>query len=82
MQYIAVAGGERKMRMDATSKSKSGGAKAVANRSALFRANHEASGNNPQGATSIYIEEIQIRAETVTPVLKEFLDLRPAPHWD
>jgi hypothetical protein len=27
------------------------------------------------------IEEIHIRAETMTPLLKEILDYRPAPHW-
>jgi hypothetical protein len=27
------------------------------------------------------IREIQYRAETVTPVLKEILDFRPKPHW-
>jgi hypothetical protein len=27
------------------------------------------------------IPEIQHRAETVTPVLKEILDFRPLPHW-
>ena len=27
------------------------------------------------------IREIQYRAETVTPVLKEILNFRPPPHW-
>jgi hypothetical protein len=27
------------------------------------------------------IEEIHIRAETVTPLLREILDFEPAPHW-
>lgn len=27
------------------------------------------------------IREIQHRAETVTPILKEILDFRPLPHW-
>jgi len=27
------------------------------------------------------IREIQHRAETMTPVLKEILDFRPLPHW-
>jgi len=27
------------------------------------------------------IREIQYRAETVTPVLKEILDYRPSPRW-
>lgn len=27
------------------------------------------------------VEEIQIRAETVTPLLKEILNFRPPPHW-
>jgi hypothetical protein len=27
------------------------------------------------------IEEIHIRAETVTPLLREILDFHPAPHW-
>ncbi|HTV61119.1 MAG TPA: hypothetical protein VMH30_00970 [Verrucomicrobiae bacterium] len=26
-------------------------------------------------------DEIQQRAETVTPVLKQILEFRPAPHW-
>ena len=28
------------------------------------------------------IEEIHVRAETVTPLLKEMLDHLPAPHWE
>jgi hypothetical protein len=28
-----------------------------------------------------FIEEIHVRAETVTPVLKEILDLHPPEHW-
>jgi hypothetical protein len=27
------------------------------------------------------IEEIHLRAETMTPLLKEILDFRPPPHW-
>jgi len=27
------------------------------------------------------IEEIHIRAETVTPLLRDILDFHPAPHW-
>lgn len=27
------------------------------------------------------IREIQYRAETVTPILKEILEFRPPPHW-
>jgi hypothetical protein len=27
------------------------------------------------------IQEIQYRAETMTPVLKAILDFRPRPHW-
>jgi hypothetical protein len=27
------------------------------------------------------IEEIRIRAETMTPVLREILEFRPEPHW-
>lgn len=27
------------------------------------------------------IREIQHRAETMTPILKEILDFRPSPHW-
>jgi hypothetical protein len=27
------------------------------------------------------IREIQHRAETMTPVLREILDFRPSPHW-
>jgi len=30
---------------------------------------------------SSYIEDIHRRAETVTPLLKKFLDYRPPPHW-
>jgi hypothetical protein len=28
------------------------------------------------------IEEIHIRAETITPLLKNILDFRPPEHWD
>lgn len=28
----------------------------------------------------LYMEEIRVRVETVTPLLKEILDYRPAPH--
>ena len=28
------------------------------------------------------IEEIHVRAETVTPLLKEILDYQPVPHWE
>jgi hypothetical protein len=28
-----------------------------------------------------FIEEIHLRAETMTPLLKEILDFRPPPHW-
>jgi len=31
--------------------------------------------------TSTYIEDIHRRAETVTTLLKKFLDYRPPPHW-
>jgi hypothetical protein len=31
--------------------------------------------------TSTYIEDIHHRAETVTTLLKKFLDYRPPPHW-
>ena len=28
-----------------------------------------------------FAKEIDIRAQTVTPLLKEILDFRPRPHW-
>jgi hypothetical protein len=30
---------------------------------------------------SPFAAEIQVRAETVTPLLKEILEFRPRPHW-
>ncbi len=33
------------------------------------------------GHTAPPFDEIQKRAETVTPVLKQILEFRPAPHW-
>lgn len=35
----------------------------------------------PSSAARFTIEEIRIRAETMTPVLREILEFRPEPHW-
>jgi len=34
-----------------------------------------------QGEASSYIEDIHHRAETITPLLKKFMDYRPPSHW-
>jgi hypothetical protein len=43
---------------------------------------HKRPGENSRSQTLTYIEEINHRAETMTPVLKEILDFRPSPHWN
>jgi hypothetical protein len=37
--------------------------------------------HDPDPTPFYAIEEIHIRAETMTPLLKEILDFRPPPHW-
>jgi hypothetical protein len=32
-------------------------------------------------AAATFVDDIQNRAETITPLLKELLDYRPPPHW-
>lgn len=43
----------------------------------------KANPESPQktGETELFFKEIQSRAETITPVLKQILELRPSPHW-
>jgi len=31
--------------------------------------------------TNVYMEEIHARADAMTPLLKEFLEFHPPPHW-
>ncbi|HEY1661189.1 MAG TPA: hypothetical protein VGI03_02115 [Verrucomicrobiae bacterium] len=33
------------------------------------------------GDTEMFLREIQNRAETITPVLKQLLDFHPTQHW-
>lgn len=35
----------------------------------------------PLAADSVFMEQIQSRAETISPLLRELLDFRPPPHW-
>jgi hypothetical protein len=35
----------------------------------------------PSSVARFTIEEIRMRAETMTPVLREILEFRPEPHW-
>jgi hypothetical protein len=43
-----------------------------------------ADGETPENfrEPTLYIAEIHMRAETMTPLLKEILDFRPRPHWE
>jgi hypothetical protein len=37
--------------------------------------------HDPKSTSLLSIEEIHLRAETMTPLLKEILNFRPPPHW-
>lgn len=47
------------------------------------KANNKLPEHNGETAPALLynIEEIHMRAETVTPLLKEILDFHPVPHW-
>jgi hypothetical protein len=37
---------------------------------------------NRRATVSGYMLEIHLRAQAMTPILKEILDFRPSPHWN